>query len=206
MFDESKHPRDDGGKFTDKGGGSREDYTQSVNDRIKWAKENGVDLPLNTDGSVDDLKLQELYEKGKDKKKMTPAEKIASVHIDFTKDNILPELDESSLKEMGVSESKPVLVKASSIVLNNEKHGDVNPADVDELIGRTLYEPDKIVPGKNANKPYYSFLKELRISRKNGKPIYGAVLLDVSSENKNFEVVHWHWVKLKNLSSVLPKQ
>ncbi len=73
MFDEGQHPRDDGGKFTDKGGGSRENYTQSVNDRIKWAKENGVDLPLNTDGSVDDLKLQELYEKGKDRKASAPA-------------------------------------------------------------------------------------------------------------------------------------
>lgn len=26
---------------------------------MKWAKENGVDLPLNTDGSVDDINLQE---------------------------------------------------------------------------------------------------------------------------------------------------
>ena len=65
MFDESKHPRDNGGKFTDKSGGSRDSYAQSVNDRIKWAKENGVDLPLNNDGSVDDLKLQELVSEKK---------------------------------------------------------------------------------------------------------------------------------------------
>lgn len=79
MFDESQHPRDNGGKFTDKGGGSREEYTQSVNDRIKWAKENGVDLPLNTDGSVDDLKLQELYEKGK---KETSTNRVVKVDMD----------------------------------------------------------------------------------------------------------------------------
>lgn len=79
MFDESQHPRDDGGKFTDKGGGSRENYTQSVNDRIKWAKENGVDLPFNTDGSIDDLKLQELYEKGK---KETSTKKVVKVDMD----------------------------------------------------------------------------------------------------------------------------
>lgn len=59
MFDESKHPRDNDGKFTDKNG---ESYSDGVNERIKWAKDNGIDLPLNTDGSVDDLKLQELYE------------------------------------------------------------------------------------------------------------------------------------------------
>ena len=61
MFDESKHPRDNDGKFTDKNG---ESYSDGVNERIKWAKENGVDLPLNLDGSVDDLKLQELYDAG----------------------------------------------------------------------------------------------------------------------------------------------
>lgn len=77
MFDENEHPRDDGGKFTDKGG-SRENYKQSVNDRIKWAKENGVDLPLNTDGSVDDLKLQELYENSK---KETSTNKIVKVDM-----------------------------------------------------------------------------------------------------------------------------
>lgn len=206
MFDEGQHPRDDGGKFTDKGGGSRETYTRSVNDRIKWAKENGVDLPLNTDGSVDDLKLQELYEKGKDRKKMTPAEKIASVHIDFNKDNILPELDDASLKQMGVSESKPVLVKASSIARNRVKHGDIDPKDVDELIAKTLYDPDYIVPGKNPNKPYFSFLKKIRVSEKSGNIDYGTVLLDISAENKNFELVHWHWVREQDLNSIKPKQ
>ncbi len=62
MFDESKHPRDNDGKFTDKNGGS---YSDGVNERVRWAKENGIDLPLNLDGSVDDLKLQGIYEKRK---------------------------------------------------------------------------------------------------------------------------------------------
>ncbi len=47
---------DNNGRFTNKQGG----YQESVNDRIKWAKENGVEIPLNADGSVDDLKLQEI--------------------------------------------------------------------------------------------------------------------------------------------------
>ena len=60
MFREEDHPRDRDGKFTDKDGS----YSDGVNERIKWAKENGIDLPLNLDGSVDDLKLQELYDSG----------------------------------------------------------------------------------------------------------------------------------------------
>ena len=129
---------------------------------------------------------------------MTTAEKIASVHIDFNKDNILPELDDASLKQMGVSESKPVLVKASSIARNRVKHGDIDPKDVDD--------PDYIVQGKNPNKPYFSFLKKIRVSEKSGNIDYGTVLLDISAENKNFELVHWHWVREQDLNSIKPKQ
>lgn len=43
---------------------SSKSYKDGVNERVKWAKENGVDLPLNTDGSLDDLKLQEIYNSG----------------------------------------------------------------------------------------------------------------------------------------------
>lgn len=79
MFDEDKHPRDGDRKFTDgRGEGSREEYRQSVNDRIKWAKENGVELPLNTDGSVDDLKLQEKIAE----KKKALTNKVVKVDMD----------------------------------------------------------------------------------------------------------------------------
>ena len=53
-FDENKHPRASDGKFTDGNGG----YSAGVNKRIKWANENGKEVPLNADGSLDDLKLQ----------------------------------------------------------------------------------------------------------------------------------------------------
>lgn len=55
---------DNNGRFTNKQGG----YQESVNDRIKWAKENGVELPLNADGTVDDLKLQEIQRRSLSKK------------------------------------------------------------------------------------------------------------------------------------------
>lgn len=56
-FDESKHPRDKGGRFTDNVGS---DYAAEVNERIRWAKDNGIELPLNADGSLDDMTLQKL--------------------------------------------------------------------------------------------------------------------------------------------------
>lgn len=57
---ESEHPRDNAGKFTDKEGSSSS-YRDEVNERIKWAKENNVELPLNNDGSLNDIRLQKIY-------------------------------------------------------------------------------------------------------------------------------------------------
>lgn len=64
MFKEEEHPRDNDGKFTEKGNGGGS-YQEGVDERIEWARENGVDLPLNADGSLDDLKLQEIKESKK---------------------------------------------------------------------------------------------------------------------------------------------
>lgn len=193
MFDESQHPRDGDGKFTDGGGSSRESYTQSVNDRIKWAKENGVDLPLNTDGSVDDLKLQELYEKGKDRKKMTPAEKIASVHIDFDKDNFLPELDEDTLIKLGATSNKRVLLKASSIKRNLGKHIDVSEKVMQDIIAEALYNPIDVFPANPKNSNYYHLASFIEIQGKDGLKM-GLVLLDIDKSKENFEIGHAYFV------------
>lgn len=134
-------------------------------------------------------------------KEKETSKKIASVKIEVGKDNVLPELNEKELKEMGLSENKPVLVKKSSIERNMSEHGDVKPEDFDFMIGNTLYSPDKIVKGKNPDKTYYSFVKQLTVSRR-GHILHGSVLLDVDREKDHFEVVHWHWVKDKNVHSI----
>ena len=74
-FDENKHPRASDGKFTNGNGGNGGNdgdggYSAGVNKRIKWANENGKEVPLNADGSLDDLKLQEMYEAEHTEKKI----------------------------------------------------------------------------------------------------------------------------------------
>lgn len=66
-FDESKHPRDKSGQFTD--GNGESDYSNGVNERIRWARDNGIELPLNDDGSVNDIALQKIHEEGKQREK-----------------------------------------------------------------------------------------------------------------------------------------
>lgn len=143
---------------------------------------------------------QELPTTKKDTKKLTPAEKIASVHIDFDRDNILPELNEEDLRKVGAKENKPVLLKKSIIERNTQRHIDAMP-DTETILTQALYNPSEIFPGKN-EKPYYTFVKPLKISNRNGKDEYGIVLLDVSSTKENFEIVHWHWVNEENLNSI----
>lgn len=181
-FDEHKHPRDDGGKFTNKG------------------------ETAPTDKTVEELRtelIKELPDKPKAEiKKMTPEEKIASVHIETGKDNILPELNEEDLSKIGINKNKPVLVKASIIERNAIEHSDVKSEDVNRLISEPLYSPDYIEKGRNPNAAYFSLAKKMRLSKKDGKPVYGVVLLDVDAGKENFEVVHWHWVKQQKLKSI----
>ena len=56
--EDSKHPGNKKGRPSDR---SESDYPAEINKRIRWAKDNGIELPLNSDGSVDDLRLQKLY-------------------------------------------------------------------------------------------------------------------------------------------------
>lgn len=128
--------------------------------------------------------------------------KIASVKIDPSRDNILPELNEAALETMGLTENKKVLVKKFSLERNAREHGDVKPEDYDFIIGNALYDPDKIVKGKNERGTYFTFVKKLRVSKKDGTPVHGVVLLDVDKTKDNFEVIHWHWVREKQLRSI----
>lgn len=123
--------------------------------------------------------------------KMTPADKIASVHIERGKDNILPELNEGDLAKIGVTNNKPVLVKASITERNAARHPDIDDEETDKIIGEALYNPAKIFKGNKET--YHHFAQVVRLSSKGtDEPRFGAVLLDVNETLDNFEVVHWH--------------
>ena len=133
---------------------------------------------------------------------LSKEDKVNNVKIEQDKDNILPELSKDALQEMGVKENKKVLLKSSIIKRNLERHPDISIEMMDNIIQNTLYDYDEILPGKNKEEKYFSFIKIMRVSSKNGKPVYGAVLLDVNINNDYFEIVHCHWVKEKNIKSL----
>ena len=137
-------------------------------------------------------------------KKMTPAEKIASVHIAFDRDNILPELNEEDLVKVGATANKPVLLKKSVIDRNAIEHNDLTNEDVESIIKQALYNSPEVFSA-NKEKPYYHFAKIVEMNSK-GKPEIGLVLLDIDAEKDNFEVVHVHFIRHRSYESMRKKQ
>ena len=139
----------------------------------------------------------ESIEKGKsessENKKMTPAEKIASVHIDFDRDNILPELDENVLDKLGTTQGKQVLLKGASIKRNLGKHIDVTEEVMQSIISQALYDPIDVFPANPNNPNYYHMAAFVEIPDKNGLKM-GLVLLDIDKSKEHFEVGHAYFV------------
>lgn len=172
MFDENKHPRDRDGKFTSSdGNGGTHEATEAEKRRLN---EKGI----YTDSG---------------KKKLTPAEKIASVHIDFTRDNILPELNEDTLDKLGENSNKQVLLKASTIKRNLGRHIDVSESVMQDIICEALYNPIDVFPANPNNPNYYHLASFVEIPRKDGLKM-GLVLLDIDKNKEYFDIGHAYFV------------
>lgn len=210
-FNEQDHPRDKNGEFTQKG---KDNYTRDVNERIEWAKDNNVELPLNSDGSINDIELQRLRKMSAaelskmlrrelPQKKMTPEEKIASVHIDFDRDNILPELNDDTLESIGLYNNKKVLFKKGAIERNQSRHSDLTDGDVNNIVAEALYNSVETFAA-HSTKPYFHLAAfvESEISK---KLKIGVVLLDVEKTKRYFEIGHVHFVRGDTYESVKKK-
>lgn len=179
MWKEDEHPRAEDGKFTNGSGEYRQNTGYS--EILKGGSSN----------------------EGEDKK-MTPAEKIASVHIDFDRDNILPELNESELEKIGNKKSKPVLLKKRIIDRNRIEHGDLTDDDFEQIIVKALYSPSEVFPA-NKDKPYFHFAKVMEVTSKS-KPKIGLALLDVDDNKINFEIVHAYFVEVPRFVKMREKE
>jgi len=111
--------------------------------------------------------------------------KIDSVNIDFSRDNILPELNKEDLEELG-KENKPVLLKKNIIDKNTERHPEVTGDDYSKIIGQSLYKPDLVVPG-HSEKPYFNFVSRIGDNKNT------VVLLELADVKNNYEIVNLHW-------------
>ncbi len=118
-FDESEHPRDGDGKFTNKNGG---ESSNGIKEQIEWASKNGKELPLNNDGSLDEVALQKMY----DDRKPTDSDK---------KDSVPTFGSQEELDALLGEEFKGVKGQAAVDKLLKEKRGHVKGAFYREDIG-----------------------------------------------------------------------
>lgn len=189
-FDESKHPRDGSGKFTNKNG---EQNSNGINEQIEWASKNGKELPLNNDGSLNDVALNKMYSEREKKDNNENNKMRKKIHIDFDKDNILPKLDDMTVKKLGAKESKEVLLKSSVIKRNLGKHFDVSDETMQNIIVETLYNPIDIFPANPDNPNYYHLASFVEVEDKDGLKM-GLVLLDLDISKDYFEIGHVYYV------------
>lgn len=202
-FDEKKHPRDSDGKFTDGNRQSKRDKSEKTAEAIrKYSDDPKRDMEYSNLPSA--KKIVDKYESKVGKIKMTPEQKISSVHIDFSRDNILPELNDDTIVKLGVNDSKAVLLKGSVIKRNLGKHIDVSEETMQNIVTEALYNPIDVFPANPNNPNYYHLASFVEVEDKNGLKM-GLVLLDTDVTKENFEIGHAYFVDAAGFESALNK-
>ena len=188
-WNETEHPRDDSGQFTDKENGNCGKTQLPIN----ACAAAGITLPSDTTEERAWEILKEKTGLTSDKGK----EKINSVKIRYDQDNILPKKKKKELEKIGLNENKKILLKKNIINRNFIEHSDLSKEDFQNIITNALYIPSEVFPA-NKNKPYYHFAKVIEINSK-GKSEIGLALLDVDNKKEYFEIVHAHFVSSAGL-------
>ena len=124
--------------------------------------------------------------------------KIDSINIDFESDNILPELNQEDLSELGKN-SKPVLLKKSVINRNLEQHPEVAKTEYNRILGETLYNSDDKFGGKAHHNPNY--INFIKFGEKRG----ALTLVELADAKENFEIVHIFEPSNKKIQGMRPK-
>ena len=169
---ENKINREDNGQFAEQSGGS----SKAKSEELK--NENN-----NTENSNQETtSFKETSDAEKQKK-------IDSIKIDFSKDNILPKLNKEDLESID-AEDKPVLLKKNVIEINELSHSDINRDEYNKLIGKALYDSDKILQDSKKDN-YFHFIGS-------DEKTNITVLLEVSIGKDYLEIVHCH--KMRNKS------
>ena len=126
-------------------------------------------------------------------------EKVKSVKIDFSRDNVLPELNEEDLSELG-KESKVVLVTKRMLDRNKKEHPEISEEEYSYLIAKALYEPDYVFPANEEKTSYYHFISNV------GDNSNSAVILELSDEKYAYETVHLHKLRNRSLRTLLKRK
>lgn len=141
--------------------------------------------PLNADGS---LKLEKLssIDEITDEDFSTPTRSVE-----------LPTLHKNVDEAIGAN-GKPVIIKKNIFERNAERHSDLTPENSREILEAALYTPDLYGQNQKAKRPYNWVV--INTKDKEGKN--RLVLIELSPEKENAEIVHWHYIDDKGLEKI----
>ncbi|MCD8208252.1 MAG: hypothetical protein LUD72_09980 [Bacteroidales bacterium] len=109
----------------------------------------------------------------------------------------LPKLPDNVDRAIGAN-GKPVVIKRNIFGRNKGRHVDLTPEQSRDILQIALYNPDLYGRSQPKTKPYnWVLIRTIGAGGKNR-----LVLLEVSHNKDNVEIVHWHYVNNKNLKLI----
>ena len=141
--------------------------------------------PLNEDGT---LKLE----------KLSSIDEITDEDFSNpTRSVELPTLPKKVDEAIGAN-GKPVIIKKNIFERNAERHADLTADDSRNILQSALYNPNLYGQNQKAKRPYNWVVINTKDKEGNNR----LVLLELSPEKENAEIVHWHYIDDKGLEKI----
>lgn len=109
----------------------------------------------------------------------------------------LPTLPKKVDEAIGAN-GKPVIIKKNIFERNAERHADLTADDSRNILQSALYNPNLYGQNQKAKRPYNWVVINTKDKEGNNR----LVLLELSPEKENAEIVHWHYIDDKGLEKI----
>ena len=109
----------------------------------------------------------------------------------------LPILPEKVSDAIGAT-GRPIVIKKNIFERNKKKHKDLTPEQSREILKSALYNPDLYGQNQKAKRPYNWIV----INTKDEKGKNKSVVIEISPNKDNIEIVHWHYIDKKGLEKI----
>ena len=109
----------------------------------------------------------------------------------------LPALPAAVDEAIGAN-GKPVIIKKNIFERNAERHADLTADDSRNILQSALYNPNLYGQNQKAKRPYNWVVINTKDKEGNNR----LVLIELSPEKENAEIVHWHYIDDKGLEKI----
>ena len=97
-----------------------------------------------------------------------------------------------------VANGKPVIIKKNIFTRNAQRHNELSADDSRKILESALYNPDLYGQNQKAKRPYNWVVINTKDKDGNNR----LVLIELSPEKGNAEIVHWHYIDNRGLEKI----